>query len=99
MPEAYYRDWTRVAAEEALHFSLLAEHLAALGHAYGDFAAHDGLWAMTAATAGDITARMALVPRTLEARPARGGYPRHHPARRNRPCRDRQPLVPLAVPA
>ena len=35
MPEAYYRDWLRVAAEEALHFSLLAEHLQTLGHAYG----------------------------------------------------------------
>jgi uncharacterized ferritin-like protein (DUF455 family) len=68
MPEAYYRDWLRVAREEALHFSLLSEHLATLGHAYGDFDAHDGLWAMTERTAGDITARMALVPRTLEAR-------------------------------
>jgi uncharacterized ferritin-like protein (DUF455 family) len=57
-----------VASEEALHFSLLTEHLATLGHAYGDFPAHDGLWAMTERTAGDITARMALVPRTLEAR-------------------------------
>ena len=68
MPTAYYLDWLRVASEEALHFTLLAEHLASLGHAYGDFDAHDGLWAMTERTAGDITARMALVPRTLEAR-------------------------------
>ena len=68
MPAAYYRDWLSVGAEEALHFTLLAEHLATLGHAYGDFPAHDGLWAMTERTAGDITARMALVPRTLEAR-------------------------------
>ena len=68
MPTDYYLDWLRVASEEALHFTLLAEHLASLGHAYGDFDAHDGLWAMTERTAGDITARMALVPRTLEAR-------------------------------
>lgn len=68
LPEAFYRDWLRVAAEEALHFSLLAEHLQTLGHAYGDFDAHDGLWAMTEKTAGDVVARMALVPRTLEAR-------------------------------
>jgi uncharacterized ferritin-like protein (DUF455 family) len=68
MPEAYYRDWQRVAAEEALHFGLLTEHLASLGCAYGDHVAHDGLWAMTERTAGDIVARMALVPRTLEAR-------------------------------
>ena len=68
MPADYYLDWLRVASEEALHYTLLAEHLANLGHAYGDFDAHDGLWAMTERTAGDITARMALVPRTLEAR-------------------------------
>ncbi len=68
MPADYYRDWARVAAEEALHFSLLSNHLASLGHAYGDFDAHDGLWAMVEKTKHDITARMALVPRTLEAR-------------------------------
>ncbi|HSI59469.1 MAG TPA: ferritin-like domain-containing protein [Ideonella sp.] len=68
MPEAYYRDWLKVAAEEALHFTLLSEHLATLNHAYGDFDAHDGLWTMTDKTRDDITARMALVPRTLEAR-------------------------------
>ena len=68
MPEAYYRDWLRVASEEALHFKLLISHLATLGHAYGDFDAHDGLWTMVEKTAPDITARMALVPRTLEAR-------------------------------
>ncbi|MDP2006561.1 MAG: ferritin-like domain-containing protein [Rubrivivax sp.] len=68
MPADYYRDWLRVAAEEALHFTLLSEHLATLGCSYGDLAAHDGLWTMTERTAGDLTARMALVPRTLEAR-------------------------------
>jgi uncharacterized ferritin-like protein (DUF455 family) len=68
MPKAFYRDWLQVASEEALHFTLLADHLATLGHAYGDFDAHDGLWAMAEKTAGDIVARMALVPRTLEAR-------------------------------
>lgn len=68
LPEAFYRDWLRVAREEALHYTLLAEHLATLGHAYGDFDAHDGLWTMCEKTAGDVLARMALVPRTLEAR-------------------------------
>ena len=68
MPLDYYRDWTRVAAEEALHFSLLTEHLSTLGCTYGDFDAHDGLWTMVENTAGDVLARMALVPRTLEAR-------------------------------
>ena len=68
MPEKYYLDWLRVAGEEALHFSLLHAHLQSLGHRYGDFDAHDGLWQMTEATGADIVARMALVPRTLEAR-------------------------------
>ncbi len=68
MPEAYYRDWLQVASEESLHFTLLREHLKTLGVDYGDFDAHDGLWAMTEKTKADIVARMALVPRTLEAR-------------------------------
>ena len=68
MPDDFYRDWLRVAAEEALHFSLLHDHLRTLGHGYGDFDAHDGLWTMAQRTRHDIVARMALVPRTLEAR-------------------------------
>jgi len=68
MPADYYGDWLRVAAEESLHFSLLSAHLQTLGFAYGDFAAHNSLWEMAQKTAGDIVARMALVPRTLEAR-------------------------------
>ena len=68
MPEAFYRDWLQVAGEEALHFTLLREHLQGLGHDYGDFDAHDGLWSMAEKTKDDIVARMALVPRTLEAR-------------------------------
>jgi uncharacterized ferritin-like protein (DUF455 family) len=68
MPLAFYMDWLRVAAEEASHFRLLRDHLLTLDCQYGDFVAHDGLWAMCERTAGDIVARMALVPRTLEAR-------------------------------
>jgi uncharacterized ferritin-like protein (DUF455 family) len=68
MPREFYLDWTRIAAEEAAHFELLAGHLSSQGHAYGDFAAHDNLWTMCEKTRHDIVARMALVPRTLEAR-------------------------------
>ncbi len=68
MPHAFYADWLQVADEEALHFSLLAEHLRGMGHVYGDFPAHNSLWEMAAKTAGDVLARMALVPRTMEAR-------------------------------
>lgn len=68
LPEAYYQDWLGVAKEEAQHFALLREHLQAVGYDYGDFSAHDGLWTMCENTRGDVVARMALVPRTLEAR-------------------------------
>lgn len=68
LPEAYYRDWTRVAVEEVEHFCLLRERLRSMGHDYGDFDAHDGLWEMTRKTTHDVLERMAMVPRTLEAR-------------------------------
>ncbi len=68
MPEAYYADWLQVAQEEAYHFRLLADHLQRLGFAYGDFPAHNSLWELAEKTSGDVLARMALVPRTMEAR-------------------------------
>ncbi|MBQ5941939.1 ferritin-like domain-containing protein [Massilia sp. AB1] len=68
MPPAYYTDWLRVAHEESLHFMMLGSHLSTLGYQYGDFTGHDSLWEMVAKTSGDLLARMALVPRTMEAR-------------------------------
>ncbi|KQM79902.1 ferritin-like domain-containing protein [Xylophilus sp. Leaf220] len=68
MPDDYYRDWIRVAQEEALHFSLLRDHLLGMGFAYGDFPAHNALWEMAERTRHDVLARVALVPRTMEAR-------------------------------
>ena len=76
LPDAYYQDWALVAKEEAHHFSLLRAHLQGMDTQpdgtprwdYGDFAAHDNLWAMCEQTSDDVVARMALVPRTLEAR-------------------------------
>jgi uncharacterized ferritin-like protein (DUF455 family) len=67
-PRDYIDDWIKVAAEEAYHFGLVRDHLQTLGYAYGDFVAHDSLWQMTVKTAHDPLARMALVPRLLEAR-------------------------------
>jgi uncharacterized ferritin-like protein (DUF455 family) len=67
-PDAFVRDWASVAAEEAFHFTLLHEHLRSLGYAYGDFPAHNGLWEMAEKTKHNLLARLALVPRTLEAR-------------------------------
>mgnify|MGYP003110826740 CR=1 FL=1 len=68
MPPDFYTDWLTVAKEEAYHFSLLRDHLLSMGYAYGDFPAHDGLWEMAERTTDNVLARLALVPRTLEAR-------------------------------
>ena len=67
-PRAFFDDWIAVADEEAAHHGLLAERLAALGAAYGDLPAHDGLWEAAAGTAEDFLARLAVVPLVLEAR-------------------------------
>ncbi len=68
MPDAYYRDWISVAADEARHFKMLSDRLEALDSHYGALAAHNGLWEMAERTAHDVMIRMALVPRVLEAR-------------------------------
>lgn len=68
LPDAFYRDWMRVAREETAHFVMLREHLQSLGYDYGDFPAHDGLWEMAVKTSDDLLGRLAMVPRTLEAR-------------------------------
>ncbi len=68
MPSAFHCDWAAVANDEARHFTLVCDRLADMGVAYGDFDAHNGLWEMAVKTAASDTARMALVPRVLEAR-------------------------------
>lgn len=68
LPKGFYDDWVSVAAEEAEHFELLQGLLAALGAAYGDFPAHDGLWQAAEKTAHDLRARLAVVPLIHEAR-------------------------------
>jgi len=68
MPPEFYADWVSVANDESRHFILLRNRLRELGHDYGDFDAHNGLWEMAEKTAHDGLARMALVPRVLEAR-------------------------------
>lgn len=68
MPEQYYTDWCRVAAEEAQHFTMLSDYMHRHGQSYGDLSAHNGLWEMAVKTDFDVLVRMALVPRVLEAR-------------------------------
>ena len=68
MPRRYYSDWLSIAVDEARHFQLLNARLQDLGHAYGDYPAHNGLWQMAEKTSSNCLVRMALVPRVLEAR-------------------------------
>lgn len=65
---AFAADWIGIGGEEARHFEMVAARLAALGCAYGDLPAHDGLWEAATATSGDVLARLAIAPLVLEAR-------------------------------
>ncbi len=64
----FVSDWLDVAADESMHFALLARRLRTLGSDYGALPAHDGLWDAARETAHDIAARLAVVPMVLEAR-------------------------------
>lgn len=68
LPDAFYRDWLKIADEEALHFQLLREHMSDFPVEYGDLPAHKGLWTHAEDTANDLLARLAVVPRCMEAR-------------------------------
>ncbi len=68
MPEDYYDDWLRVAAEECYHFRLVRLQLQSMGSDYGQLPAHHGLWDVAVYSAADVMMRMALVPRVLDAR-------------------------------
>ncbi len=68
MPDDFAASWLLVAAEESVHFLLVAERLRQLDTFYGAFDAHAGLWNMALKTDHDVMVRMALVPRVLEAR-------------------------------
>jgi uncharacterized ferritin-like protein (DUF455 family) len=67
LPEEFYRDWLRVADEEAQHFSLLQTKLQTFNVNYGDLPAHSGLWDLAQYTTDDLLKRLALVPRNMEA--------------------------------
>ena len=68
LPEKFYQDWLQVAQEEALHFTLIRGHLRKLGIDYGDLPAHQGLWEHAQDTSDDLLARLAIIPRCMEAR-------------------------------
>ena len=68
LPEQFYQDWLKVADEEAQHFELISLHLKTLKVNYGDLPAHNGLWDHAKETADDLLARLAMMPRCMEAR-------------------------------
>jgi uncharacterized ferritin-like protein (DUF455 family) len=68
LPRAFFDDWVIVADQEAAHYELVAARLGALGSAYGELPAHDGLWQAAAETSCDLLARLAIAPLVLEAR-------------------------------
>lgn len=68
MGRPFVDDFLSVAADEAMHFALLARKLESIGSHYGALPAHAGLWEAAHATRHDVTARLALVPMVLEAR-------------------------------
>jgi len=68
MPLGFYDDWVRAAADEARHFGMICDCLAAMGSRYGALPAHAGMWRAAEDTAGDLPGRLAVVPMVLEAR-------------------------------
>ncbi len=68
LPKAFFDDWVEVALEESRHFAALETLLGGLGARYGILPAHDGLWEAAQKTSGDLLARLAVIPMTLEAR-------------------------------
>ncbi|MGB6231243.1 MAG: ferritin-like domain-containing protein [Litorimonas sp.] len=66
--DAFVQDWSSVCDDEARHFVMVADRLDELGHSYGSFPAHGGLWDAARRTSGDIAARLAIAPLVLEAR-------------------------------
>ena len=68
LPVAFYSDWLTIADEEAQHFALICQCLQQYGLTYGDLPAHSGLWWHAQDTADNLLARLAIVPRCMEAR-------------------------------
>jgi len=67
MPQEYRLDWLIVAQDEVRHFRMLHGVLERLGHRYGDWPVHSGLFDVSMKTAGTVLDRMAVIPRYFEA--------------------------------
>ena len=68
LPVGFFDDWVRAADDESRHFGLMCDRLHAMDSHYGALPAHAGMWRAAEDTAGDLMARLAVVPMVLEAR-------------------------------
>ncbi|KAF8321160.1 DUF455-domain-containing protein [Clavulina sp. PMI_390] len=68
LPQQFFSDWTKVAQDEAKHFSLLRKRLEELGSSYGEHTVHAGLWESAQETAHSLSARLAIIHLVHEAR-------------------------------
>ena len=68
MPNEFFGDWIKVAADEARHFCIWADRLLELGSSYGSEAVHDGLWFSAMDSKNSLLERLAVVHMVHEAR-------------------------------
>jgi uncharacterized ferritin-like protein (DUF455 family) len=68
LPPSFFRDFARVADDEARHLGWCLQRLAEMGVAYGDVPAHNVLWEGAESTSESLPARLAVVPCMQEAR-------------------------------
>merc|ERR1719373_111221 len=66
IPDEFFEDWLKVAADEARHFTMWSDRLVELGSSYGAFEGHAGLWDACKSTQHDILARLAIVHMVME---------------------------------
>ncbi|KAH8109615.1 DUF455-domain-containing protein [Phellopilus nigrolimitatus] len=68
LPHQFFSDFTKIALDEAKHFSLLLARLTALEMPYGSLPIHSALWQSATETADSLRARLAIVHLVHEAR-------------------------------
>ncbi|KAL0948000.1 hypothetical protein HGRIS_010622 [Hohenbuehelia grisea] len=70
LPPAFFSDFTKMALDEAKHFSLLTTRLSAISPAtpYGTLPVHASLWESAAITSTSLRSRLAIIHLVHEAR-------------------------------
>ena len=70
LPHAFFSDWTRIALDEAKHFTLLTRRLNAISPStpYGSLPVNAGIWESAQDTYHSLRARLAILHLVHEAR-------------------------------